>query len=79
MKTNKKLIQDAFKKTDLSLEFGKDWLNIMRPDGVHCEFYHDGELNGLFATYTLNNKEQDLYYSMNDLNNFVTDIKEILK
>lgn len=76
---NVKAIKNAFKKTNLTLDFGDDYLNIMRPDGLHCEFYSDGNFNYLTSTYTLNGKVQDLTYYIPDLPQFVADVKEILK
>lgn len=79
--TNKKIVK-AFKDVGLSpvLKVG-DWINIARPDGVHCEFYPSSKDNYVFTgTYTVDKKEQTFdFYMPNDLDYFVETVCKILK
>lgn len=71
----------AFKAVGLKPEYKiGDWLNIARPDGVHCEFYPAGPRDEVFcATYTIKGKETDLdFYLPQDLGLFVGTVCEIL-
>ncbi len=78
--TDKELVL-AFKKVGLNPELKSgDWLNIARPDGMHCEFYPNDKTNYAFtATYNINNEEQTLdFYMPYDLNKFVNCVCRIL-
>lgn len=79
--TNKELLK-AFKDAGLTpqLKVG-DWLNIARPDGIHCEFYPNDRTHYAFtATYTIKGKEQTLdFYMPYDLDRFVKAVCKILE
>lgn len=80
------MIKKAFNETDLTVRFGKGWVNIQRPDGIHCEFYNfGGEIRTdkecyLSATYTVSViKDMDINLNIPDeLGVFVNIVKDIL-
>ena len=76
----KKQITEAFTLTKYTVTFGKDWVNVMRPDGVHCEFYPSTDYQFLSAQYTLKGIETEINLEIpSQLNEFVDICKEILK
>jgi predicted phage-related endonuclease len=80
----KAILRDAFRKTDLTIQIGDGWVNIARPDGVHCEFYPcygraDLPEEYLTARYTLDGTETDIdLHIPNQINEFVDVCKQIL-
>lgn len=79
--TNKDLV-NAFKKVGLSPTYKVgEWINIARPDGIHCEFYPNADDNYAFtATYIIKGKETTLDFFMPyDINIFVSTVCEILE
>lgn len=82
-KTVKNSLRKSFKKTDFTLDFGDGYLNIMRSDGIHCEFYpsyEDSEHCYLTATYTVfGNKNKEINILIPDeIQEFVEIVKDIL-
>ena len=84
---NRQKITKAFSKTNLSTTYGDGWVNIMSPDGMHCEFYGDGDtrndLTHLTATYTMRSKKpEELFFDLTDedqLFDFVETVQFILR
>lgn len=76
-------IKKAFKRTKFDLKFGDGWLNIARPDGLHCEFYTCGvDENSCYmiATYTIKGVETEIdIYVPDDIETFVDYVENILK
>jgi hypothetical protein len=74
---------DAFAKTKYTLRFGQGWVNIMRPDGLNCEFYTCAEtrdscyLTGTYTVKGVKDKEIDLYCP-DELDILVDYVKDIL-
>lgn len=82
-KTLQRKIRNAFESTELTVEFGDGWVNVARPDGIHCEFYPclgDGQLDDvLTATYTLDGIETDIDMHVPDqIDEFVDVCQKIL-
>ncbi len=78
---NKELIK-AIKRAGLTPSYYPgDYLNISRPDGIHCEFYPAGNNDEVFcATYTIGGKERDLDFCLpQDIDEFVLTVCEILE
>lgn len=79
MKNTRQLLA-AFRKAGLTPKIGDGWLNISRPDGVHCEFYPCGNNELFTATYTINGKETELdFWIPDDIDDFVFTVCEILE
>lgn len=59
-----------------------EYINIARPDGVHCEFYGCGPNDEIFcATYTIGGEDTDLHLDVTTIQgrvNMVDIIDEIL-
>lgn len=72
----------AFKQVGLSPQYKVgEYLNIARPDGIHCEFYPCGDKDLVFtATYTIDKKECELdFWLPEDLDVFVETVCKILE
>lgn len=69
----------SFKSVGLMPTLGDDWINIARPDGIHCEFYSCGDFYAVTATYAVNGKERDIdFYLPQDNDLFVETVCKIL-
>lgn len=78
---NKDLVKQ-FKKAGFKINYSQgDYINIARPDGMHCEFYPCGPNDDVFtATYIIKDKKTELdFYMPDDADLFVETVKEILK
>ncbi len=82
-KTLIKTLDRAFKDTEFTIEVGdSDYVNIMRLDGIHCEFYGDTSASEpyLCATYTIKGIKTEINMHIpTEINDFVSIVKEILK
>jgi predicted phage-related endonuclease len=80
----KHVIRDAFRGTNLTVRIGNGWVNIARPDGVHCEFYPciervDLPEEYLTARYTLGGIETEIdLHIPKQIDEFVNVCKQIL-
>lgn len=79
----KRRIYNAFRDTDLTVEIGDGFVNVARPDGVHCEFntcYGNGhEEDVLTGTYTIDGVETELDLHVPDqISDFVEACEKIL-
>jgi hypothetical protein len=76
-------IKAAFVGTGYKLEFGDNYLNVARHDGVHCEFYPncvDSDSCVLSATYNLSGVDTDIGCDIpSNCLEFVNLVKEILE
>lgn len=63
-KALERAIVRGFQDTDLAVSFGDGWVNVARPDGIHCEFYPcygEGFPDDvLTSTYTLDGTETEI-------------------
>lgn len=81
--TIKKQIRDAFKPLKYKVQFGDDYINISKPKGMNCEFYHSGDINNTFyitATYVVKGEDTEIDLVLpNELNEFVAIVIDILE
>jgi hypothetical protein len=76
-------LSKALRKAGFTPEFGDEYLNIARADGVHCEFYGQRGTDYVIAsaTYEINGAETDLDFfivSEDEIFDFVFTVNKIL-